>query len=91
MRKAIIHLKKTDPVLSQIIQRVGPYRVDFREPTFASLVRSIVYQQLSGKVAIVIFNRLVEAAGSPLTPASILKLKPAKLRATIRDDSAPLR
>jgi len=81
MRKAIIHLKKTDPVLASIIQKVGPCRIDFREPTFATLVRSIVYQQLSGKVAIVIFNRLVEAAGSPLTPARILKLTPAKLRA----------
>ena len=81
MRKAIIHLKKTDPVLAGIIQKVGPYRIDFREPTFATLVRSIVYQQLSGKVAIVIFNRLVEAAGSPLTPARILKLTPEKLRA----------
>lgn len=81
MRKAIIHLKKTDPVLAGIIKKVGPCRIDFREPTFANLVRSIVYQQLSGKVAIVIFNRLVEAAGSPLTPARILKLTPAKLRA----------
>jgi 3-methyladenine DNA glycosylase/8-oxoguanine DNA glycosylase len=81
MRKAIIHLKKTDPVLAGIIKKVGPYRIDYREPTFANLVRSIVYQQLSGKVAIVIFNRLVEAAGTPLTPARILKLTPAKLRA----------
>jgi DNA-3-methyladenine glycosylase II len=80
MRKAIIHLKKTDPVLGRIIERVGRYRIDFREPTFATLVRSIVYQQLSGKVAIVIYNRLAEAAGGELTPEAILKLKPAKLR-----------
>jgi DNA-3-methyladenine glycosylase II len=81
MRKAIIHLKKTDPVLAGIIKKVGPYKMDFRDPTFATLVRSIVYQQLSGKVAIVIFNRLAEAAGAPLTPARILKLTPEKLRA----------
>ena len=81
MRKAIIHLKKTDPVLRRIIERVGPYRIGFREPTFDTLVRSIVYQQLSGKVANVIFNRLTEAAGSKLTPEAVLKLKPAKLRA----------
>jgi DNA-3-methyladenine glycosylase II len=81
MRKAIIHLKKTDPVLRHIIERVGPYRIAFREPTFDTLVRSIVYQQLSGKVATVIFNRLLEAAGSKLTPEAVLKLKPAKLRA----------
>jgi DNA-3-methyladenine glycosylase II len=80
MRKAIIHLKKTDPVLGRIIEKVGPYRIGFREPTFATLVRSIVYQQLSGKVAIVIFNRLLEAAGPELTPEAVLKLRPAKLR-----------
>jgi DNA-3-methyladenine glycosylase II len=81
MRKAIIHLKKTDPVLRRIIEKVGPYRIGFREPTFDTLVRSIVYQQLSGKAANTIFNRLLEAAGSELTPKAVLKLKPAKLRA----------
>lgn len=85
MRKAIIHLKKTDPTLRRIIERVGPYRMTFRAPTFDTLVRSIVYQQLSGKVASVIFSRLVEAAtkggeAGELTPEAILKLTPAKLR-----------
>ena len=47
MRKAILHLKKSDPVLCAVIQRVGPYRMQFRDPDFETLVRSIVYQQLS--------------------------------------------
>ena len=81
MRKAIIHLKKKDPTLRGIIERVGPYRAQFLEPTFATLVRSIVYQQLSGRVARVIYQRLLEAAGGEVTPAGILKLRPAKLRA----------
>ncbi|HTM50699.1 MAG TPA: DNA-3-methyladenine glycosylase [Bryobacteraceae bacterium] len=83
MRKAIIHLKKTDPTLRGIIEKVGPCRIEFRDPVFSTLVRSIVFQQLSGKVANVIFDRLVEAAsgGADLTPDAILKLKPAKLRA----------
>src|SRR5438094_1800898 len=80
MRKAIIHLKKKDPVLRDIIERVGPYRMEFIEPEFSSLVRSIVFQQLSGKVARVIYNRLVEAAGGALTPQAILKLTPARMR-----------
>jgi len=82
MRKAIIHLKKKDAVLRRIIETVGPYRMEFLEPVFSTLVRSIVYQQLSGKVARVIYNRLLEAAdtGSGLTPQSILELSPAKLR-----------
>ena len=59
MRKAIIHLKKNDPTLRGIIEAVGPYRMQFLEPTFATLVRSIVYQQLSGRVARVIYQRLL--------------------------------
>ena len=82
MRKAILHLKKSDPVMGAIIERVGPYRIEYREPVFQSLVRSIVYQQLNGKAALTIFNRLHAAAkADPLTPESILKLRPAKMRA----------
>jgi DNA-3-methyladenine glycosylase II len=80
MKQAIYHLKKSDPILAAIIDRVGDYGIEFREPDFATLVKSIVYQQLSGRVASVIFARLVTAAGNPLTPANILKLRPARMR-----------
>jgi DNA-3-methyladenine glycosylase II len=66
--------------MEQIISRAGPYRIQYREPTFQTLVRSIVYQQLSGKAALTIFNRLLAAAGEPFTPAAILKLRPARMR-----------
>ena len=82
MRTAILHLKNADPVLGAIIERVGPYRIQYREPTFQTLVRSIVYQQLSGKAALTIFNRLLAAANAdPLTPEAILRLRPARMRA----------
>jgi DNA-3-methyladenine glycosylase II len=81
MKKAITHLKRTDPVLGRIISRVGDYGIEFRNPDFGTLVRSIVYQQLSGRVASVILGRLVKAVGGKLTPASILKLRPARMRA----------
>ena len=81
MKKAIDHLKSADPVLGTIIQRVGPYKIQYRDPNFHTLVRSIVYQQLSGKAALTIFNRLIAAAKTdPLTPESILKLRPARMR-----------
>src|SRR5947209_9674597 len=79
MRTALQHLKK-DKVLAGIIERVGPYRIEFREPCFETLVRSIVYQQLSGRVASVIFGRLRKAAGGKLTPETILKLRPSRMR-----------
>src|SRR5712692_5324512 len=82
MRKAINHLKKSDPVLGSIIGRVGSYQIQYREPIFQTLVRSIVYQQLHGKAALTIFNRLKTAAkDDPLTPESILRLRPARMRA----------
>ena len=81
MRKAILYLKKADPVLSSLIQRVGRYGIQYREPNFETLVRSIVYQQLSGKVAAVIFGRLAGLTpGGRLTPQAILRLTPAKMR-----------
>ncbi|HEY3826911.1 MAG TPA: DNA-3-methyladenine glycosylase [Bryobacteraceae bacterium] len=81
MRSALNHLRKSDPVIAGIIRRVGSYAMQYRQPSFETLVRSIVYQQLSGRVASVIFGRLHEAVGEKqLTPAGILKLRPAKMR-----------
>src|SRR5579863_2833790 len=81
MRKALNHLKKVDPTLAAIIERVGPYRINYDEPAFASLAEAIVYQQLHGKAAATIFNRLTDLAGLPLTPQGILKLSEEQLRA----------
>jgi DNA-3-methyladenine glycosylase II len=81
MRSALQHLRKSDPVIAGIIQRVGPFALQYREPSFETLVRSIVYQQLSGRVAGVIFARLHAAAGEEyLTPAGIMKLRPERMR-----------
>lgn len=80
MRSALKHLKK-DPVMAKIIARTGPFAMHYREPAFETLVRSIVYQQLSGKVASVIFARLHAAAGEEiLTPAGIMNLRPERMR-----------
>ena len=80
MRKAIKHLQAADPILSGIIERVGAYRLKFSQPNFESLVQSIVSQQVSGRVAQVIFGRLLAAVPEGLTPQNILALRPAKMR-----------
>ena len=81
MRKAILHLKKSDPVLAGLITGVGPYRLEYREPKFETLVRSIVYQQLSGKAAATIMGRLLDLAPKrTLTPRAVLKLAPEQMR-----------
>ena len=81
MHQAIRHLKTSDKVLAALIEKVGPYRIEFRDPSFETLVRSIVFQQLSGKVARVIYDRLTQAVpGGRMTPEGILKLRPEKMR-----------
>jgi DNA-3-methyladenine glycosylase II len=80
MRKAVNHLKKSDPVLRDIIERVGPCRMEYGVPEFSSVAEAIVYQQLNGKAAVTIFNRFAALAGDPLTPEGILKLSDEQLR-----------
>jgi 3-methyladenine DNA glycosylase/8-oxoguanine DNA glycosylase len=80
MRKAVNHLKKSDPILRAIIERVGVCRMEFGEPEFCSLAESIVYQQLNGTAAATIFGRFAALAGDPLTPEGILKLSDEQLR-----------
>jgi DNA-3-methyladenine glycosylase II len=82
MRRAVLHLKRTDPILRDIIQRVGPYRIQYAEPDFETLARSIVFQQLSGKSARAIFVRLKGATGaeSRMTPGQVLSLTSGALR-----------
>ncbi|HYC51690.1 MAG TPA: DNA-3-methyladenine glycosylase [Gemmatimonadaceae bacterium] len=83
-RKARSHLRKADPVLARVIDSVGAYR-----PTdgtsgshFGALIRSIVFQQLSGKAANTIHNRLLDLYPdrTPTAP-DILATPDEKLRA----------
>jgi DNA-3-methyladenine glycosylase II len=61
-RRARAHLRKVDPVMARVMDAVGPYRP--RDGTtgshFGALIRSIVFQQLSGKAATTIHNRVLD-------------------------------
>ncbi|MBV9156406.1 MAG: DNA-3-methyladenine glycosylase 2 family protein [Acidobacteriaceae bacterium] len=81
MEVATLHLQKADPVMAQIIQRVGPCQFAIREPTFETLARSITFQQLHGKAARSIFERLRKAVGRRFTATAFLKLTQEELRA----------
>jgi 3-methyladenine DNA glycosylase/8-oxoguanine DNA glycosylase len=91
MRHAVRHLKKSDPVLSAIIERLGTFRMEYDDPSFEAMARSIVFQQLAGKAAATIFARFSNAcagrrAGNPdtpfqMTPASVLALTDEEMRA----------
>jgi DNA-3-methyladenine glycosylase II len=80
MKKALDHLKKSDVILAAIIERVGPCRITYREPTFEALARSIVFQQLNTKAARTIYGRLEEAAGGAVTPEAIRNLSVGEMR-----------
>lgn len=82
-RTSVNYLKRVDPVLAGVIAAVGPCRMERRtEGThFQALVRSIVYQQLSGKAAGTIharFNALFDNA-TP-TPEAVLATSDETLR-----------
>ncbi len=83
-RTAVRHLKRADPVLKHIIERVGPSRF-VRAATGShldALVRSIVSQQLSTSAAATIHGRLLALVGKeqPL-PEDWLALNDPDLRA----------
>jgi DNA-3-methyladenine glycosylase II len=80
MKRAVTHLKKADPVLRAIIERIGPCKMEYGPPEFHSLAEAIVYQQLNGKAAVTIFKRFTDLAGDPVTPAGILKLTAEQMR-----------
>ncbi len=80
MRRAVGHLKKSDPVMRAIIERIGPCRMQFGLAEFSSIAEAIVYQQLNGRAAETIFKRFAALAGEPLTPESILELSEERMR-----------
>lgn len=63
--EARAHLRRVDPVLGRLIQRVGAFTLAPDRPVhpFQSLATSILYQQLNGKAAATIVRRFVEAHG----------------------------
>src|SRR3954447_14255303 len=82
MEIAVLHLTSADPILAEIIAKVGPYRLITRKATFETLAKSITFQQLSGKAAGTIFGRLKKAAGGrQLSPRSFLRLSEEEMRA----------
>jgi DNA-3-methyladenine glycosylase II len=81
MISAIRHLKRCDPVLGELIARVGPYRQQYSPPTFHALARAIVYQQLNGRAAATIFGRVEDACGEAgVCPERVVRLRMERLR-----------
>lgn len=78
------HLTQVDPQLGDLIARVGEFTMQPRltHSLFVTLLRSIVYQQLSGKAAATILGRVVRLSAPRRfpTPRDLLQLPPERLR-----------
>ena len=83
---AIAELRASDPVLAELIARVGTEGITERRPGrptdhYGTLVRAIVGQQLSTKAADAIYGRLIERFGGRTpTPEEVLADDPEELR-----------
>jgi DNA-3-methyladenine glycosylase II len=77
---AVDELAARDPDLAGIVARHGPPPLWDREPGFATLIHTILEQQVSLASAQSAFDRLV-AAARPLTPSRFLELTDAELLA----------
>ncbi|MDR0445231.1 MAG: DNA-3-methyladenine glycosylase [Puniceicoccales bacterium] len=70
--EALDHLRQNDPLLGKAIDRFGKIEMDINPDPFAALIRSIAGQQISGKAAETVWNRL-SAACHPMEAVTIHK------------------
>jgi len=81
---ALLHVSQSDPQLGRLIEQVGEFRLrpEPSQSLFTALLRSIVYQQLSGRAAATILGRVQRLfPRSAPTPGALLDMTPDRLRA----------
>jgi DNA-3-methyladenine glycosylase II len=80
---AVEDVAARDPVLANLVALAGPIKHPPRDPDgpFGALVRAIVYQQLAGRAAQAIHNRVRATVGDALTPETLTAASDAALRA----------
>jgi DNA-3-methyladenine glycosylase II len=80
----IKYLSQSDPCLGEVIRTVGKYSIKIHNDPFQSLVKSIIYQQLAGRVAGVIYGRFIKYYNdSPPLPEQILSTPDSVLKSLI--------
>ena len=72
-KKETDYLKERDYKLGKEIDRIGIIKREVNPDIFASLIESIISQQISSKAAFTVNNRLIELAGE-ISPETIIKL-----------------
>jgi DNA-3-methyladenine glycosylase II len=74
------HLVRADPVMRDIVKRVGALEIQARGKPYEALVRSILYQQLAGPAAAAIEKRFLAMFGGIPSPAQLAAASDEQLR-----------
>jgi DNA-3-methyladenine glycosylase II len=78
------YLSKADPQLAGVIKTVGKYSIKIRTNAFQSLVESIIYQQLAGSAANIIYTRFINHYNNVLPkPMQIISTSEFELKSKI--------
>src|SRR5437879_12481235 len=62
-QKGVRYLKRSDPILARIIDKVGPVKFALDDDHYEAVVGSIIFQQLAGSAAQAILNRFKQLYG----------------------------
>ena len=81
--RGVSHLKRNDPALAKIINRLGPYEFHLDNDHYEALVGSIIFQQLAGAAAQAILNRFKQIYDGKIPrPRQYLDTEEKHLRAS---------
>lgn len=81
---AVRYLSKVDPQLGILIRTIGKYSIKIRANAFQSLVESIIYQQLTGSAANVIYGRFIKYYNNVMpTPMEIISTSDIELKSKV--------
>ena len=79
MKNSVVAFLKQDPILAEIMDKVGDYQIKKRNNHFATLVESIISQQLASGAAEAMLGRFRKLYPKFPKPAQILKTKDSRL------------
>ncbi|MEX2356452.1 MAG: hypothetical protein WD535_05380 [Thermaerobacterales bacterium] len=79
--KVLSHLKEADPVIKELVEGFGPYRIPLEPNLFTALVDAILGQQISIHAAAAVRRRLYGLyGGRPPEPGELAATRPDILR-----------
>ena len=74
------YLIAKDPRFAVLLKQFGYQSIDVRDDFYHSLIKNIIYQQLSGKAALKIFSRFSKLLDGQIIPDQVLAMNDKKIR-----------